>query len=74
MWSAPRQCINDIGNAGLKVSVGLFEDDANVFIFGENISDVENQSVHSVSLLNDWLVSNKLSLNLAKTVLYELLY
>jgi len=58
--------VNDIGNAGLKVPVKLFADGINLFIFGKNVSDVENQTVHSISLLIDWFVSNKLSLNLAK--------
>ena len=59
--------VNDIGNVGLKVPVRLFADDTNLFIVGKNVSDVEKQSVHSMSLLSGWFVSNKLSLNLAKT-------
>ena len=59
--------VSDIGNASLKVPVRLFADDTNLFIFGKNVSHVENRSVHSMSLLSDWFVSNKLSLNLAKT-------
>ena len=59
--------LNYIGNDSLKVPVRLLADDANLFIFGENVSDVKNQSVRSMTLLSNWFVSNKLSLNLAKT-------
>jgi len=40
------------------VPVRLFADDNNLFIFGENVRDVEKQTVHFMSLLSDWFVSN----------------
>jgi hypothetical protein len=47
--------------------VRLFADDTNLFIAGRNI-DLLNLTVNAaISRLNEWLVANKLSLNLEKT-------
>jgi len=45
----------------------LFADDTNFFVFGDSLADIENQSSNYVCALNNWFVSNKLSLNLSKT-------
>ena len=59
--------INDIGNAVVHQKVKLFADDTNVFVFGDNLSDVETNANSCLSALNNWFICNKLSLNLSKT-------
>jgi len=55
--------INDIGNAVANDTIKLFADDTNLFIFGDNIMIVQNEAVHSINALHNWLICNKLSLN-----------
>ena len=45
----------------------MFADDTNVFVFGDNLSDVETNANSCLSALNNWFICNKLSLNLSKT-------
>jgi len=59
--------VNDIGNAVPYQAVKLFADDTNLFVFGDSLADIENQASNCVYALNNWFVSNKLSLNLSKT-------
>jgi len=59
--------VNDIGNAVPYQAVKLFADDTNLFVFGDSLADIENQASNCVCALNNWFVSNKLSLNLSKT-------
>jgi len=61
--------VNDIGNAVPSTSVKLSADDTNLFIFGDSVYFVEREAVDFIYTLNEWFISNKLSLNL----LYELL-
>ena len=57
--------INDIRNAVPHQAVKLFADDTNLFVFGDSLADIENQASLCVHYaLNNWFVSNKLSLNL----------
>jgi len=42
-------------------AVKLFADDTNLFVFGDSLADIENQSSNYVCALNNWFVSNKLS-------------
>ena len=39
--------------------VRLFVDDTNLFIFGKNVSDMENQIVYSMSLISFLLDSKR---------------
>ena len=55
--------INDIGNAVANDTIKLFADDTNLFIFGDNIMIVQNEAVHCINALHNWLICNKLSLN-----------
>jgi hypothetical protein len=51
----------------LEHKVRLFADDTNLFIVGRNI-DLLNLTVNAaISRLNEWLVANRLGLNLEKT-------
>ena len=59
--------VNDIGNAVPDQKVKLFADDTNLFIFGNGLQDLEMKSVNSITALNNWFLSNKLTLNLSKT-------
>ena len=59
--------VNDIGNAVPSASVKLFADDTNLFIFGDSVYSVEREAVDFIYTLNEWFISNKLSLNLLKT-------
>ena len=59
--------VKDIGNAVLYQAVKLFADDTNLFVFGDSLADIKNQASNCVCALNNWFVSNKLSLNLSKT-------
>ena len=59
--------VNNIGNAVPYQAVKLFADDTNLFVFGDSLADIENQASNCVCALNNWFVSNKLSLNLSKT-------
>jgi len=59
--------VNDIGNAVPSQKVKLFADDTNLFVFGNKPMDVELDSVNCINALNNWFVSNKLTLNFSKT-------
>ena len=59
--------VNDIGNAVPNQKVKLFADDTNLFIFGNRLPDLEMKSNHCLNALNNWFLSNKLTLNLSKT-------
>ena len=47
--------------------LNFFADDTNLFIFGDSVYSVEREAVDFVYTLNEWFISNKLSLNLLKT-------
>jgi len=53
--------VNDRDNAVPYQAVKLFADDTNLFVFGDSLADIENQSSNYVCALNNWFVSNKLS-------------
>ena len=59
--------VNDIGNAVPKHKVKLFADDTNIFIFSNGLADLEMKSTNCINALNNWFLSNKLTLNLSKT-------
>ena len=45
----------------------LFADDTNITISGTNAADVENKANLEMARIYDWLLANKLHLNVAKT-------
>jgi len=61
--------VNDIGNVVPNHIITLFADDTNLFVFGDNITDVERDASDSIRALTNWFICKKLSLNLSKHVL-----
>ena len=59
--------INDICNISKNVSTILFADDTNIFATGKNITEVTRIMNYEINLINQWIQSNKLSLNIDKT-------
>ena len=59
--------INDIGNCAPGLSIKLFADDTNLFIFSNNVDVLQNDATRYVELLNEWFIVNKPSLNIDKT-------
>ena len=59
--------VNDIGNVLPTKTVKLFVDDTNIFIFHQDISMINTVANEYMSLLSQWFVANKLSLNTDKT-------
>jgi hypothetical protein len=59
--------INDLPTVSQNLVMYMFADDTNVFLKGSNIRDLERIMNHELSLLSEWLKSNKLSLNVSKT-------
>ena len=59
--------INDIINADPQMNIKLFADDTNLFVFGQIPDDVVLKTNDYLKKLYDWLLSNKLSLNVEKT-------
>ena len=48
-------------------TVKLFADDTNIFIFHQDISMINTMANEYMSLLSQWFVANKLSLNIDAT-------
>jgi len=60
--------INDIGSIpGLKFLPKLFADDANVFVHAKNFNELQIQSQSTLNLLTEWLLLNRLTINIKKT-------
>ena len=59
--------INDIGNSIPGLSVKLFADDTNLFIFSDSIDILKSDAANKVKLIHNWFYVNKLSLNIDKT-------
>ena len=60
--------INDIGLIpNLNAKPKLFADDTNIFIHGNNLSDLGNKCQSAVNIIFNWLLANKLSINSDKT-------
>ena len=58
--------INDIGNASSS-SNALFADDAALLVSDNNINKLKKKVNKEVKILHEWLIRNKLTLNLSKT-------
>jgi ribonuclease P/MRP protein subunit RPP40 len=59
--------LNDLAYISDKLSTILFADDSNVFINGPNLIDIQTTLNHEIPKLVDWLLANRLSLNIKKT-------
>jgi len=59
--------VNDIKNAVPGDQIKLFADDTNLFLFGCTIGDTNFYSNIKLNKLCDWLIGNKLSVNIEKT-------
>lgn len=59
--------INDINLVSDKVLPILFADDSNIFIHGKNIDEMIRIMNLELSKLDEWVIANKLSLNIEKT-------
>ena len=60
--------INDIGQIpGQKFLPKLFADDANLFVFADNFSDLHIQCQKTLDLMMNWILSNRLTINVIKT-------
>ena len=59
--------INDMINVSNTLFLILFADDSNAFIIGKNINHIIHQLNDELHKLTEWLVANRLTLNLKKT-------
>lgn len=59
--------INDLPNCFNTGSVAMYADDTTVTFSAENVRNVELQMNNDLACLNNWLIVNKLSLNISKT-------
>ena len=58
--------INDMPNSSLLEGI-LYADDAALLLADRNVKRLKRTVNHELSLLDDWLISNKLTLNMLKT-------
>ena len=58
--------VNDIDNSTEVLDPVLFADDANLFCSDNNIRTLFETVSQGLSLINDWFLANKLSLNVQK--------
>ena len=59
--------INDIGNVDLNPKPRLFADDTNLFLYNKNLLTLNKMCNRSLAIINEWLIANKLTLNIAKS-------
>ena len=59
--------INDISNSSDQLKIYLFADDTNLLYADKNLRELENKVNTELSKIYDWLVANKLSLNIKKS-------
>ena len=59
--------VNDICNAIDEPKPRIFADDTNLFIFDKNITSLSNKCNEALLRIYDWMLANKLSLNIEKT-------
>ena len=59
--------INDLSTVSNVLFSILFADDSNMFIIGKNINEMCNKMNIALKEIEEWLYSNKLSLNVLKT-------
>ena len=59
--------INDLPNVSSFVTFILYADDTNLFCQCNSLEDISSRLNSELELINYWLQSNKLSLNISKT-------
>jgi hypothetical protein len=64
--------INDLPNVLTNIFPIIFADDTSLFMTGVDINDMTEAFNHQLSKINEWLIANKLSLNIQKT--YSMLF
>ena len=62
--------INDLGTISSHLQMILFADDSNVFMKGENMEEIETKINAETRNIVTWLQSNRLSLNVKKTIIW----
>jgi len=65
--------VNDIGNAVPNLAIKHFADDTNLFIFDQDEMSVKRMVNHSIQELNNWFITNKLSMNISN-MLHDFLF
>ena len=59
--------INDLANCTNDLFTIFFADDTNLFISGEDISEIESNINGELIMVQKWLISNQLTLNVKKS-------
>lgn len=59
--------INSICSLNLKGIIRLFADDTTIFYHAKNLTEINNNMVNDLNIIQDWLKFNKLSLNTSKS-------
>jgi retron-type reverse transcriptase len=59
--------VNDISQSSKIFDIHLFADDSNLFYAGKSLLELESLINAELKLLDSWLCSNKLSLNISKS-------
>ena len=59
--------INDFQNCSSLLDFHLFADDTNLFYIDKRISNLENKVNNELMKINQWLIANRLSLNVDKS-------
>ena len=59
--------VNDLPNFDNKVFTLMFADDSSLFISGPNLDELMHQTKNIIIKVQNWINTNKLSLNLKKT-------
>ena len=75
MWSSSRSVlgsllffiyINDMPYASKILDIHLFADDTSILILNKNLEELETIVNSELVNISDWLISNKLTLNISK--------
>ena len=59
--------VNDIWNASSLLRFVLFADDTNIFVSGDDVTEISETLSKQLDKLNSWFAVNKLSLNVSRT-------
>lgn len=59
--------VNDIKNLGLKADISLYADDTCLFYYGHSCKTLKLKAQRDLNKLNDWFLSNLLTINTEKT-------
>ena len=59
--------INDLPNISNQLDFFLFADDTNIYVEADNLDSIENIMNKELKKLQEWLITNRLALNVSKT-------